>query len=263
MAVTGPSTRVERRVRIAALAVTWALLPAPAWAASPAGAAPAQPPAATFVVAIDPGHGGSNLGAAGVSASVLEKRVTLALARRLRARLAEQPGIQVVLCRDEDVLVPIRARARRVEQAHAALFISLHANASPPGVTPGSRRGFELYVLSPQEVEDDAALAELRQVADVDAAWAAHQVRADAQRAAVAARIIEARMKEALGPHASRGVRQTGASLDVLRGTGAPSILLEIGFLDHPDEGAMLASAAGQERIADALTAAVVELRDH
>lgn len=215
-----------------------------------------------LVVAIDPGHGGSNLGAAGATGSrspVFEKKVTLDLARRLRQRLAGSDRVQVVLCRDDDVLVPIRARARCVQTAHADLFISLHANASPPGLAPGTRRGFEIYVLSPQEIEDDAALAAARQADEADAAWAAHLVRADAARATTAARLVEHRLRDALGSRASRGIRQRGAALDVLRETGAPGLLVEVGFLDHPEEGAFLASPAGQERIAAALAQAVLD----
>ncbi|HVR60320.1 MAG TPA: N-acetylmuramoyl-L-alanine amidase [Polyangia bacterium] len=220
-----------------------------------------------FVVAVDPGHGGSNLGAAGVAGTagskgpIFEKRVTLELARRLRARLSSDERVQVVLCRDEDVLIPIRARARCVQAARADLFISLHANASPPGVVPGTRRGFEIYILSPQEIEDDAALAAARQPDDADGAWEAHRVRGDAVRAAGAARLMERHLRDTLGPGSSRGIRQRGAALDVLREAGAPGILIEVGFLDHPDESAALASPNGQERIAAALAKAVLEFR--
>jgi N-acetylmuramoyl-L-alanine amidase len=212
-----------------------------------------------LVVAIDPGHGGSNLGAAAPNGGVFEKKVTLELARRLRDHLASMQAIQVVLCRQEDVLVPIRARARCVQAAHADLLVSLHANATPPGVAPGTRRGFEIYVLSPQEIEDDAGVAAAQEPDDADAAWAAHRVRAAAGRSATAAHLVEHRLKEALGAHASRGIRQQGASLDVLRGTGAPGVLVEVGFLDHPEEGAALASAAGQDRLAAALARAIVD----
>jgi N-acetylmuramoyl-L-alanine amidase len=227
-------------------------------ASVPAGSPEVAP--RRFVVAIDAGHGGSNLGAAAPAGEVFEKRVTLELARRLRQLLGRQPGIEVVLCRELDVLIPIRARARCAEAAKAQLFISLHANASPPGVAPGSRRGFEIYVLSPQEVEDDAAVAALGQADAADAAWAGHQVRAAAELSVLAARTIEQRLKDALGARASRGIRQAGAALDVLRGTGSPGVLVEVGFLDHPDEGPVLASPVGQDRIAAALARAVIDL---
>ena len=140
----------------------------------------------TFVLAIDAGHGGSNLGAAGITdphgtsgpeagRTIFEKQVTLALARRLRSQLAARSQVRVVLCREDDVMLPIRARARCAEEARADLFISLHANASPPGVARGTRRGFEIYVLSPQEREDDASLAAARAADPAEAVWAAHE----------------------------------------------------------------------------------------
>jgi N-acetylmuramoyl-L-alanine amidase len=217
-------------------------------------------PSGRAVVAIDPGHGGSNLGAALPGAEVFEKRITLELARRVRHLLADKNAVDVVLCRDQDILVPIRARARCAEQANADLFVSLHANASPPGVPAGSRRGFEVYVLSPQEVEDDATAAARAHADPADAAWAGHRIRAAAAAAVPAARAFEQRLREALGARASRGVRQNGAALDVLRGTRAAAVLVEVGFLDHPEEGPSLASPTGQDRIATALARAIEDL---
>ena len=45
-----------------------------------------------------------------------------------------------------------------------------------------------------------------------------------------------------------RGVRQDG--YDVLAGVTAPAVLVEMGFLDHPIEGAALLDAVAQHRIA-------------
>jgi N-acetylmuramoyl-L-alanine amidase len=216
--------------------------------------------APAFVVALDPGHGGSNLGAV-VGDGLKEKGVTLALARRLRARLQAASGVEVVLCRSEDVLVPIRARARCAATAHAQLFLSLHTNAAPPGVVPGSQRGFELYVLSPAEIEDDATLAALAAPSTAEGAWAGHQVRAAGERAVAAAHLIDVRLRQALGARAARGIRQSGAAVDVLRGTRAAGVLVEVGFLDNEQERAGLASAAGQDRIADAIAQAVLDFR--
>ncbi|HVU51098.1 MAG TPA: N-acetylmuramoyl-L-alanine amidase [Polyangia bacterium] len=221
----------------------------------------ATAPAATapFVVALDAGHGGSNLGAVGRD-GLLEKEVTLALARRLGARLERAPELRVVMCRDRDVLVPIRARSRCASDARADLFVSLHANATPPGVAPGSQRGFELYVLPPDDVEDDANLAALDAPA-VRGVWASHLVRASAARAVAAARAIDRRLREALGAGLSRGIRQSGAALDVLRGARAPAVLVEVGFLDSSADRLLVASPDGQERLAQALAAAVLDYR--
>ncbi|HSZ81600.1 MAG TPA: N-acetylmuramoyl-L-alanine amidase [Polyangia bacterium] len=249
---------------LAGLAVACALAllgPRRATAAPPASARPSGAPvdAAPFVVVLDPGHGGSNLGAAAAD-GLLEKDVTLALARRVRARLETAPGVRVVVCRERDVLVPIRARARCAAAAHADLFVSLHANATPAGVAPGSQRGFELYVLPPEDVEDDATLAALAAPPGAGV-WAAHVVRATAERSATAARKLDLRLRQALGERLARGVRQTGAALDVLRGTGAPGVLVEVGFLDNVADRTLLTSAEGQDRVADALASAALDAR--
>lgn len=248
----------------------------PAFASRTATAAPDSAPARDrsrelpVVVALDPGHGGTNLGAPGAGRGVYEKNVTLALAERIRALLqAEQAQqakqarpISVVLCRASDVLVPIRARARCAQDSGARAFVSLHANAVPAGVPPGSQRGFEVFVLGPREVEDDATLASLGRRDDADAVWAAHEVRAAAEQSLVLGRVIAGSLTRALGLGARRGIKQAGAALDVLRGTGTAAALVEVGFLDHPDEGARLATPAGREPIARALADAIREYVD-
>jgi len=224
---------------------------------APSGVAPIV--VSPFVVALDPGHGGSNLGTVGAG-GLPEKDVTLALARQLRSRLEAAPGVRVVLCRDKDVLVPIRARSRCAAEARADLFLSLHANATPAGVPPGSQRGFELYVLPPEAVDDDAALAALG-APGAAGVWAAHGVRAAAPRSLEAARAIDLRLRRALGERLARGIRQSGAALDVLRDTRAPGVLVEIGFLDSDLDRAVLVSPAGRDRLAEALAAAILDLR--
>jgi len=222
---------------------------------------------APITVALDPGHGGTNLGAPGPVPGVYEKNVTLALAQRVRALLEappareggddESPRFHVVLCRTDDRLVAIRARARCAEESGARLFLSLHANAVPAGVAPGSQRGYEVFVLGPREIEDDAALAALRAPDDATAAWESHVVRASGERAIALAHAVDEALARELGAGARRGVKQAGAALDVLRGAGAPAALVEVGFLDNPEEGARLASASGREPIARALAAAI------
>jgi len=221
---------------------------------------------APVVVALDPGHGGSNLGAAfrrGEGVVVYEKKVTLLLAERIRTLLQSgaSPEITVVLCREADVLVPIRARARCARDSGARAFISLHANAVPVGVRPGSQRGYEVFVLGPREVEDDATLASLtpgsRRGDNAEGVWAAYEVRAAAEQSIGLARAILDALKKARGADASRGVKQSGAALDVLRGTGTAAALVEVGFLDDPEEGARLTTDEGREPIAQAIASAV------
>ena len=250
-----PRPVVSRRWAVVAVVAVGAL---PAARAGTSGPVAAEAPA-PFVVALDPGHGGSNLGAAAAD-GLVEKDVTLALARRLRTQLEAIPGVRVVLCRDADVLVPIRARSRCAAGARAGLFLSLHVNATPAGVPAGSQRGFELYVLPPDDVADDALVAALG-APGAEGVWAAHLTRAAGEASLAAAASLEARLRVGLGPGLSRGVRQGGAALDVLRGAGTPAVLVEVGFLDDPRDRPLLATPAGQDRLAQILTAGVRDFR--
>jgi N-acetylmuramoyl-L-alanine amidase len=214
----------------------------------------------TYTVALDAGHGGTNLGAAGREAGLLEKRVTLEIARRVQQRLGRERAIRVVLCREGDVMVPMRARVRCANEAGARLFLSLHANASPQA-RRGVQRGFELYVLPPADVDADVDAAALTAPTDADAAWAEHRVRATAAESLAAARRIEWQMADSLGADRDRGIKQSGASLDVLQGLTMPAVLVEVGFIDHEEEGRLLATPGGWDAIAGALAKAITDLR--
>src|SRR5262249_32581248 len=77
------------------------------------------------VVAVDAGHGGEDVGARGPY-GVLEKNVTLAVARALIRELNEIPGVQGALTRDGDYFIPLQSRYRMAEKMKADVFISIH-----------------------------------------------------------------------------------------------------------------------------------------
>ena len=217
--------------------------------------------AADFIVALDPGHGGSNLGAPTQDPAIKEKRLTLLLAKRIADLLNSENNIRIVLCRDTDRFLPIRARVRCANNARANLFISLHANAAGPEEGPGSQRGFELFVLPSPEVEKEVTRKGLLAEDDDEAAWQGYLTRSHAVQSLAAARRMEWRLADALGRDRDRGIKQAGATLDVLAGLNMPGILVEVGFLDHAEEGPFLLKPATQEAIASALAGAITDLR--
>ena len=73
--------------------------------------------------------------------------------------------------------------------------------------------------------------------------------------------VIHRRLTAVLGRQSARGIRQGGAALDVLRGTGGAAVLVEVGFLDHPADRARLTALRGQERLAEAMAQAVIDLK--
>jgi N-acetylmuramoyl-L-alanine amidase len=196
-----------------------------------------------LTVVIDPGHGGSNLGARGCD-GVLEKQFTLAVARRVK-RALEQRGAKVILTRERDAYLTLGERVRRANGAGADLFLSIHGNASPEH----ARRGFEAYVAA-REVADVAADRAAASAPDAASAMAERaRARFVAAESARLARAVQARMGEVRT--GDRGVRQ--APYDVLDGVKIPAALVEVGFIDHPDEGRELLDAKVVATIAAAI----------
>ena len=179
----------------------------------------------------------------------------------MQRRLLGEPGLKIVLCRTGDILVPIRARTRCANQAGARLFVSIHANAASAEQGPGSQRGFEIFVLPAADVDQEVARAALLAEDDAQAAWAAHQARTSAADSLAAARRIRWRLSDALGSDRDRGIKQAGATLDVLQGLDMPAVLVELGFLDHAEEGPFLLSEEGKKTVVAALASAITDLR--
>jgi N-acetylmuramoyl-L-alanine amidase len=96
----------------------------------------------TFTVVIDPGHGGSNIGA--IHGETLEKHLTLDLSMRLRAFLNKHPleNVTVHFIRSADIDLPVRNRIEIIEKLKPDLFISIHFNSQK---LLSTSRGFEIY----------------------------------------------------------------------------------------------------------------------
>lgn len=201
--------------------------------------------ARSFRVVVDAGHGGSNTGAPGVVAGSYEKRVTLAVARLLAEELRAR-GLDVVMTRERDQFLTLRERVRRANAAAPDCFVSLHTNASGDR----ARRGVETYVLARDAAEVEARRAASQQSDDVQALLAELKLLDAHRQSATLAAAVQSRLVAAVDG-VDRGVRQAG--YDVLAGVAAPAVLVEMGFLDHPIEGAALVDAATQRRIARAL----------
>ena len=225
---------------------------------TPVPGAPAVSPPTTAIpapriepktVVLDPGHGGTENGAAGPG-GLLEKDATLALVRTIRDTLTRR-GYHVVTTRDSDASVGLDDRAATANSAHADVFLSIHCNASR---TP-SAHGTEVYYLSLDASDRSAAaLAENENRAAVSPTTSAEGNKAlrdldlilwdlaQNQHLAASERlaeIIQADFNRLLGI-TSRGVKQ--APFKVLIGINAPAVLVEVAFVTNPDEEKKLAS---------------------
>ncbi len=208
-------------------------------------------------IVIDPGHGGKDVGATGPN-GVIEKDVTLTIARKLAASLSSKVGARVVLTREDDSVVSLDQRTALANQYKADLFLSVHLNAA----VVKDAKGSETYYLS-LEASDELA----RKAAEAENVSTTPNPTADlnlilwdlAQQAyidesSLFAQSIQEEMNAATSV-ANRGVKQ--APFKVLVGATMPAALVEVGFISNPEEAAKLQSDEFQTLMVDALTRAV------
>jgi N-acetylmuramoyl-L-alanine amidase len=218
------------------------------------------------LVVIDAGHGGDDPGARGPG-GVLEKTVTLAIARDLAEELNKVTGLRAVLTRDADFFIPLRDRYQIAEKAKADLFISIHCNSSR---RRGHGSGTEVYFLSLKGASDqaDADLADLENAADIVGGVPSQaeddvvSVLYDVKRNAALER--SQLLAETLLDHIAadrrveaRGIKQAG--FVVLKSVEFPSVLVETAFINNFREVKLLKDPAFQRQMSRQLSTGVVE----
>ncbi|UCC73752.1 MAG: N-acetylmuramoyl-L-alanine amidase [Gemmatimonadota bacterium] len=230
-----------------------------------------QPPEReSWLVVIDPGHGGRDPGTIGVGGA-REKDVTLAIAKQLANRLRRERGVEVMLTRDRDTLIALGDRPRipqlRGRDAAPDLFLSIHANAMPR--KPHSARGFESYFLAIART-DEALQVALRENASLE--YEDSNVNADRDPLLFMlsdlqstanlreSRLLATAVNRSMATNLSvpdLGVKQ--GPFQVLVGATMPAVLVEVGYLSNRSEERQLRSSSYQAKIADALADAVVD----
>ena len=204
---------------------------------SAAESAPESTPPPLLV--IDPGHGGEDGGA--TVGDVLEKDLNLAVGLRA-ADLCTLFGVPCVMTRTEDVLLydyfrdlddyrgkqktyDLRNRLRIAEESGAAVFLSIHMNRFPQAAC----RGMQVYY-SPNTASSEELAVRIR---------------------------ASARLR--LDPENEREIKRATDAIYLLHRIRIPAVLVECGFLSNPDERALLADPAYQQRVAAAVTVPVME----
>lgn len=213
------------------------------------------------IVLIDPGHGGTDPGASGLSGTAKEKELTLAFARELKERLVEGGRVRVALTRDGDRALSLEQRADIARRIGASLFISVHMDSAPNPLA----RGASVYSLS--DVASDAEAARFARAEN--AAGGALSSEEDssvrfllsdlalrdqmAASAALAKRLIDSsRGRVLLRPEPHRF-----AAFHVLRRSEVPGVLFEAGYISNVDDEAALLTKEGRAPIVAALARAI------
>jgi N-acetylmuramoyl-L-alanine amidase len=206
-------------------------------------------------IVIDPGHGGHDPGAR--SRGLSEAELVLDVALRLEKLLLKEPGVEVVMTRRTDVYVQLEERTAMANREGADLFLSIHANAS----RNASARGVETYFLNfasnPEAEavaarENSASGKTMHSLPDIVKAITLNN-KLDESRdfATLVQREMIQHLSKSNGQVRDLGVKQ--APFVVLIGAGMPSVLAEISFVTHPQEGKLLKGANYRQRIAEAL----------
>nr|WP_255599346.1 N-acetylmuramoyl-L-alanine amidase [Hasllibacter sp. MH4015] len=260
-------------------AITLTLVPTePASFAEAAGAPPgvggtllpvvteAPVPAAgdTFIVMLDPGHGGIDPGA--LRNGFSEAELILAFARELREVMRRTGRIEVAMTRDSDVFVPLPTRVTLARAAGADLFISLHADA----IAEGRAQGATVYTLS--DTASDAATAALAEQHDrADLLQGVDLSGTDDEIASVLidlARVENGPRSRAFADILVQAIDTTGLDLhaqprgegafSVLKAADFPAVLLEIGFLSEGGDLENIRNPQWRARMQAAITGAVI-----
>ncbi|MFC4597780.1 N-acetylmuramoyl-L-alanine amidase [Cohnella hongkongensis] len=166
-----------------------------------------------FRIVIDAGHGGKDPGATGVSGAY-EKEFNLSLAERIHKLLEQDPMFEARMTRSDDRFIELEDRAEIANAWEADAFVSIHGNTfHDPAVS-----GTEILYTAKSSLPLAQALQE--QVA------------------------------------AALGIRDRGSKQGeyvVLSAAHMPAVIVETGYLTHPEEESMLLSDEGQQRAAQAV----------
>ena len=215
-----------------------------------------------IMVAIDAGHGGRDPGSVGKN--ILEKDVTLLIAKELERTLKNTYGYKPVMIRSDDRYVGLDDRYQNARKLGADLFVSVHAD----GFRLSSVKGASVYVWSEEassitaatlskdkltsspEVKSKIGKLDVRDF-DEDAARTLYQIAYEAKidnSVILAEKILEQLKRDPYTKMHKPNVEF--ADFRVLKSIDIPSVLVESGFITNPDDAKRLEGKAGRRMIA-------------
>ena len=198
------------------------------------------------IIVIDAGHGGKDPGAIGYR-RYREKIVVFKIAREL-SKILRSWGYRVYMTRDRDVFVKLSNRTKFANEKKANIFVSIHANAIN-GKNAKEVHGIECYFLSPSRSDRAKKVAAQENSADLSDMniygkssylnfLNHHHILASNKLAIDLQRGMLAELNKGYKGVKDGGVRE--GPFWVLVGAQMPSVLVEVGFISHPQEARRL-----------------------
>ncbi len=217
-----------------------------------------------IIIAIDPGHGGEDPGAISRSGTQ-EKDITLAIARKLKAKIDKEPNMRAALTRDGDYFISLPMRLVKARQLNADLFVSVHADAF---IKPHAR-GSSVFALSERGATSVAARWLAKKENDADLIGG---VNLDVKDHYLKQTLLDLSQTATINDSLKLGremLAEIGdinhlhkneveqAEFAVLKSPDIPSILVETAFISNPDEEKRLKDTAYQDKMAEAMLAGI------
>jgi len=210
-------------------------------------------------IIIDPGHGGKDPGTIG-KRGTYEKRITLAIAKKLKRLLEKKLSVKVIMTRESDKFVGIKERTQFANKNNGKLFISIHVDSYKSSRVGGCTT----YFLGPAKNDQAREVARLEnsvikyedspdeyvEYSDANFILAANAQNSFTKESQDLAAIVQEEMKKRL-PIQSRGVKQAG--FYVLYGASMPCILHETAFISNRKEEKLLRTSSFQQKVAEGL----------
>lgn len=189
-------------------------------------------PSRNYTIVIDPGHGGSDPGSIGYKTKVHEDELNLKMSLLLRDKL-EKAGINVVMTREtSDALIDgrgkqwkrdeMKARRELIVKTRPNMVISLHQNS----YTNHTLRGAQVFYDKRSEISKEIAES------------------------------IQEQFKQNL----DKSIKAPSpGDYYMLKCSPAPSVIVECGFLSHPEEEKLLQTQEYQNKIIDSIYKGIVD----
>lgn len=225
----------------------------------------------SFVVVIDPGHGGKDAGAVGKKGK--EKNINLAVGLLLGEYITEKhPDVKIIYTRKRDIFIGLNERAEIANKANADLFISIHTNA----VQSSRPRGAEVYTFGLSRTKENLEVAKRENsviLLEDNYEQKYEGFDPNSSESYIIFEFIQNKFVEQSVDFASivqkelvktanrenRGVKQ--AEYLVLRKSSMPRVLVELDFISNANAESYLLSASGQRNLARAICNAFSEYK--
>ncbi|HML54977.1 MAG TPA: N-acetylmuramoyl-L-alanine amidase [Solidesulfovibrio magneticus] len=210
-------------------------------------------------VMIDPGHGGKDPGAQGLS-GLTEKDVNLRFAKFLGEAL-QKKGINVIYTRTTDVFIPLETRTELANSKGADLFVSVHCNSH----TDKSSAGMETYSLNLATTQEGVRVAarenaaSQKKISDLQAILTDLMLSAKTAESRDLAKFVQKRSIAAVrGDYPTRDRGPHEAPFFVLIGANMPAVLVELGYVTNPADAQRLGSDAYLRALAQGMTEGIL-----